>query len=79
MQCPKCKSYESKVIDSRPSDNGIRRRRECLDCGERFSTWEFIGGKRMKDFFDSFKTKMLSLLQDSDNEMKELIEGINGR
>lgn len=45
MRCPKCGHLESKVIDSRPSDDGdaIRRRRECLGCGARFTTYERIG------------------------------------
>ena len=42
MRCPKCGYEESKVIDSRPSDNheAIRRRRECIRCGTRFTTFE---------------------------------------
>ena len=42
MKCPYCSFIESKVIDSRPSDEGssIRRRRECLKCGRRFTTYE---------------------------------------
>ncbi|CAM2751308.1 transcriptional regulator NrdR [Dolosigranulum pigrum] len=42
MQCPTCKNNGSKVIDSRPSDDGksIRRRRECEQCGTRFTTFE---------------------------------------
>ena len=42
MRCPKCTSIEDKVIDSRISKEGssIRRRRECLECGHRFSTTE---------------------------------------
>ena len=42
MRCPKCTSIEDKVIDSRISREGstIRRRRECLECGTRFSTTE---------------------------------------
>ncbi|MDO4182359.1 MAG: transcriptional regulator NrdR [Coriobacteriia bacterium] len=42
MRCPTCSYEESKVVDSRPSDDGsaIRRRRECLKCGERFTTYE---------------------------------------
>ena len=42
MSCPKCTSIEDKVIDSRISREGstIRRRRECLECGIRFSTTE---------------------------------------
>ena len=44
MKCPFCGFEESKVIDSRPTDEGqrIRRRRECLDCGKRFTTYEII-------------------------------------
>ncbi len=43
MKCPVCSSTESKVIDSRPSDKtSIRRRRECLGCGKRFTTYEII-------------------------------------
>lgn len=43
MICPHCESTESKVVDSRtvPRDNSIRRRRECLDCGTRFTTYEY--------------------------------------
>lgn len=42
MKCPFCGNLESKVVDSRPSDEGasIRRRRECLDCHKRFTTYE---------------------------------------
>lgn len=44
MKCPYCSYEESKVIDSRPTDEGerIRRRRECLKCGKRFTTYEVI-------------------------------------
>lgn len=44
MKCPFCSYEESKVIDSRPTDEGerIRRRRECLECGKRFTTYEMI-------------------------------------
>jgi transcriptional repressor NrdR len=42
MRCPTCGNPETKVIDSRPYDenSSIRRRRECLDCGHRFTTYE---------------------------------------
>ena len=42
MRCPYCGNLESKVVDSRPSDEGssIRRRRECLVCHRRFTTYE---------------------------------------
>lgn len=42
MRCPKCLYLDSKVVDSRASEDGssIRRRRECLSCGARFTTYE---------------------------------------
>lgn len=44
MKCPFCGFEDSKVIDSRPTDEGtiIRRRRECIECGKRFTTYEKI-------------------------------------
>ncbi|WP_300412642.1 transcriptional regulator NrdR [uncultured Oscillibacter sp.] len=44
MKCPYCGFNESKVIDSRPADenNSIRRRRECLSCSRRFTTYETV-------------------------------------
>mgnify|MGYP000981235831 CR=1 FL=1 len=44
MRCPFCGHDEDKVIDSRPADDGaaIRRRRECINCGNRFTTYEKI-------------------------------------
>ena len=44
MRCQYCNCAESKVIDSRPTDEGerIRRRRECISCGKRFTTYEII-------------------------------------
>lgn len=42
MICPFCGFSESKVIDSRPKDDRIKRRRECVKCGARFTTFEFI-------------------------------------
>ena len=45
MRCPFCKEDNDKVIDSRSSEGGriIRRRRECIECGRRFTTYEKIG------------------------------------
>lgn len=45
MRCPSCGFSESKVVDSRPTedDTSIRRRRECLECGHRFTTYERLG------------------------------------
>ena len=44
IKCPFCAYNESKTIDSRPTDEGekIRRRRECIQCGKRFTTYEMI-------------------------------------
>jgi transcriptional repressor NrdR len=42
MRCPFCQSVDSKVVDSRDTDSGVRRRRECLHCGKRFTTYERI-------------------------------------
>lgn len=42
MRCPYCRTDDSRVVDSRTVDDGIRRRRECLDCGSRFTTYERV-------------------------------------
>lgn len=44
MKCPACGALDSKVVDSRPTDefSTIRRRRECIQCGKRFTTYEKI-------------------------------------
>jgi len=44
MRCPACSSVDDKVVDSRLADDGvaIRRRRECLECGRRFTTFERV-------------------------------------
>jgi len=67
MKCPYCSCVDSKVIDSRPTDDGnsIRRRRECINCGRRFTTYEKVelnplfvvkkDGRR--EIFDSQKIK----------------------
>lgn len=40
MKCPYCSGEESRVVDSRDTENGVRRRRECLKCSARFTTYE---------------------------------------
>ena len=63
MKCPVCGNTNSKVIDSRPTDSEIRRRRECLSCGRRFTTYEIheqvpivvIKKDGSKQFFDRSK------------------------
>ena len=44
MKCPFCAHEEDKVVDSRPSSDGrsVRRRRECLSCNKRFTTYEYV-------------------------------------
>ncbi|MDD6187228.1 MAG: transcriptional regulator NrdR [Oscillospiraceae bacterium] len=44
MKCPFCGSLDSRVVDSRPTDDNdrIRRRRECTNCGKRFTTFEIV-------------------------------------
>ncbi len=68
MKCPACGCIDSKVIDSRPSSDGlnIRRRRECLECQRRFTTFETIEAVQIfvikkngeKEIFD--RNKILS-------------------
>lgn len=42
MQCPFCESTSTRVVDSRLSESGVRRRRECESCGNRFTTYERV-------------------------------------
>ncbi len=66
MRCPACGNQDSKVIDSRPVDNSIKRRRECLVCQKRFTTFEIIESVQLvvvkkdgtKELFD--RNKLLS-------------------
>ena len=68
MKCPACGNPDSKVIDSRPieADNSIKRRRECLVCQKRFTTFEVIESVQLvvvkkggtKELFD--RNKLLS-------------------
>ena len=48
MLCPYCTDTESKVIDSRDAGDGVRRRRECLRCGLRFTTYEYVQSRVMQ-------------------------------
>ena len=42
MKCPFCSAEDTKVIDSRPAEGTIRRRRQCEKCGKRFTTYERV-------------------------------------
>ena len=84
MKCPYCGYEESKVIDSRPADDGerIRRRRECLGCGKRFTTHEVIETvpiivvkrDRSREVFD--RNKLLSRILRACEKRKVSIEQI---
>jgi len=52
MNCPYCSYHDSKVIDSREINDGVRRRRQCLKCGSRFTTYERLqpAGLRREEF-----------------------------
>lgn len=68
MKCPSCSCRDSRVLDSRPveEDSSIKRRRECVQCGKRFTTYEVVdtvpiavvkrSGER--EFFDKHKLKL---------------------
>lgn len=68
MKCPFCSFDDSKVIDSRPTDDKIRRRRECVKCGGRFTTYE------------AFETPMLMVEKRSGGfeafDKQKLIKGV---
>ena len=69
MKCPFCGYTDSKVIDSRPAEDGttIRRRRECLDCQQRFTTYEVI--ERMP---------LMVIKRDGSRESFDRVKIING-
>lgn len=48
MLCPSCKKSDSKVLDSRDEDIFVRRRRECLKCKHRFTTFEYFESPKLK-------------------------------
>ncbi|MGD0052498.1 MAG: transcriptional regulator NrdR [Vulcanimicrobiaceae bacterium] len=47
MLCPHCRKNETRVVDSRDDDNSVRRRRECLGCKHRFTTYERMEAPRL--------------------------------
>ena len=68
MHCPFCAQDESKVIDTRESEETIRRRRECLKCGRRFTTYERVA-----------QTSLMVIKQDGRREpfdRQKLLSGI---
>lgn len=94
MKCPQCGHGEDRVIDSRPAREGsaIRRRRECLDCQTRFTTYEYIEGTQVtivksegsREVYSRAKLnrglqRALSKRQHGEAELNGLIERIERR
>ena len=50
MRCPQCDGADNRVVDTRTSRGGraVRRRRECLECGERFTTYEYVEARTIQ-------------------------------
>ena len=80
IKCPKCGHLTSKVVDSRGGSRAdyVRRRRECLECAERFTTYECsdhpaLAAERVKRMIDAFskELKLVGLYIDSDAVEKE--------
>ena len=91
MKCPFCGSSNSRVIDTRSAEGGIRRRRECEDCKRRFTTYERVAPLRLRvvkrdgrrEPFD--RTKILDGIQIAcakrpvpTEAIEELVSGIEG-
>ncbi len=67
MRCPFCAQEESKVVDTRESEGTIRRRRECLRCGKRFTTYERVA-----------QTSLMVIKQDGRREAFDRQKLMNG-
>ncbi|MBR7082437.1 MAG: transcriptional regulator NrdR, partial [Clostridia bacterium] len=86
MKCPVCGYTESKVVDSRPTEEGvsIRRRRECLSCQNRFTTYEtietlpllVIKKDNTREVFD--KSKLLSGMLSACNKRPVTMDQLEG-
>ena|SRR3989344_7247988 len=90
MRCPFCSNNETKVVDKRPTINEeIRRRRECLKCNKRFTTYESIqkldiivlkkDGRREKFFRDKLKQGMLKACEKrpvSEEQIEQVVNKI---
>lgn len=89
MHCPFCKAEDTKVIDSRLADEGdqVRRRRECVMCGERFTTYEIIelalphvikrDGRRSAFDLDKLRGGMVKALEKRPVSMDQLDQAVN--
>ncbi len=92
MKCPYCGKHKTKVIDTRSSGEGIRRRRECKVCGQRFTTYERVAPMRLivvkadgrREEFDQDKLlagvcKACAKRPVSTEAIEELVSGIEGK
>ncbi len=92
MRCPYCNKSRTKVVDSRSSGEGIRRRRECKACGQRFTTHERVAPIRMmvvkadgrREEFDRDKLlagvrKACAKRPISIEAIEELVSGVEGK
>ena len=89
MRCPFCSANDTKVIDSRLANEGhqVRRRRECLDCGERFTTYESVelvmprivksGGERTPFSEEKLRAGMMRALEKRPVATEEVEAAIN--
>lgn len=89
MHCPFCNAIETKVIDSRLADDGsqVRRRRECLECHERFTTYEVIelnlprvikrDGSRVGFMTDKLRKSFLKALEKRPVAVEKIDEAMN--
>ncbi len=83
MRCPFCNFEDTKVIDSRPSEGKKRRRRECTNCGKRFTTYEVVEKpllmvyKRDGGFEPFDRSKLLKGLQTAVKKRPVSVEDIN--
>ena len=75
MQCPKCHKNETGVIDSREEEQAIRRRRECLSCGFRYTTYERIEATNLR----IIKKDGIRELFDRDKVLKGILKACEKR
>lgn len=83
MRCPFCNYEDTKVIDSRPSEGKKRRRRECANCGKRFTTYEVVEKPLLMVYkkdgsFEPFdKAKLFKGLQNAIKKRPVSVEEMN--
>ncbi|MGN0602053.1 MAG: transcriptional regulator NrdR [Oscillospiraceae bacterium] len=83
MRCPFCNYEDTKVIDSRPSEGKKRRRRECSNCGKRFTTYEVVEKPSLMVYkkdgsFEPFdRNKLIKGLQNAVKKRPVSVEQIN--